>query len=215
MTPVGPYPLPALRYDYAALEPWIDERTLREHHAIHHRQAVDALNAALARRPEWLGLTIERLMSEVARTPEDIRADVLHHGGSHANHQFLWKVLSPAPNAAPHGEVARAIENCFGGFARFQRQFETAAGALNGPGWAFLVSNPAAGGQLEVMALPDNGSVLPLGRMGLLVCDLWPHAYEARYGTDLARWLDAWWQLADWTVVEQRYQQFGRRVPNF
>lgn len=215
MTPVGPYELPPLRYGHAALHPWVDEPTLREHHAVHHRLAIDKLNAALARRPEWLGVTIERLMSRVSEVPQDIRADVLLHGGSHANHQFLWKVLSPPPNAAPHGGLARVLVRDFGSIERFRRRFEAAAHGLAGPGWAFLVSNPAAGARLEVLALPDNGSVLPLGRMGLLVCDLWPHAYEAQYGRDLGHWLDAWWHLVDWRVVEQRWQQFGRRVPGF
>lgn len=215
MTPVGPYDLQPLRYGYDALAPWIDEATLRQHHDVHHRHAVEMLNAALSRRPEWLGITIERLMSQVEQLPAEIQADVLLHGGCHANHQFLWKVLSPPRGSAPSGDVAAAIARDFGGVDLFRRHFGTAASTLNGPGWVFLVSNPTAGGRLEVTALPDNGSVLPLARMGLLVCDLWPHAYEGQYGTDVARWLDAWWQLVDWDVVEQRYRQFGRRVPDF
>ena len=203
--PVAPFPLPALRFDYAAFAPAVDEATMRHHHLVVHKGYVDALNALLAGRPETAGKTIEELMRGVGRAPGDIREALRDLGGGHADHQFLWKILAPPADRRPSGPLAAAIDATFGSFEGFRARFEAAALGAPGDGWAFLSILPRSGFAMKILVLPGNGSVLCEAEPspGLVICDLWEHAH-APFG-DRAAWLRVWWRLIDWDYVGARF----------
>ncbi len=204
--PVGPYALPPLKFAYGDLEPVVDEATMRLHHDAHHRAYVEGVNAALAKHPEWFGLTIEALLRRLAELPDDIRAAVRDQGGGHANHQFFWKILTPDGPGRPSGALAAAIDTAFGSFEAFQARFEEAGLNNFGSGWVFLVAKPARDFALEIVTLPNQDSVLTLPEPspGLLACDLWEHAYYLKHNDRRGDWLRAWWGLVDWTYVGER-----------
>lgn len=206
--PVGPYALPALRFGYADLEPVIDETTLHLHHQRHHQAYIDGVNAALSRHPEWLGLTIEEVLRRLPEVPADIRDAVRQQGGGHANHQFFWKILTPQGPGKPSGALLAAIERDFGSFEEFKLRFETAGTKHFASGWVFLVCRPKQDYRLEILTLPNHDSVLSLPEPapGLLICDLWEHAYYLRYRNDRAAWLRAWWGIVHWEYVAERLQ---------
>jgi superoxide dismutase, Fe-Mn family len=201
------YTLPPLPYAYDALEPYVDQRTMRLHHDHHHRSHIEVLNHAIAPYPQWRGLIIEDLVRRLPEVPEQIRQTVRDHGGGHANHQFFWKVIGPPRGTAPTGALAEALDRDFGGPAAFQRAFNDAALRHFGSGWAFLVVNPA-GPNLEILVLPNQDSVLSHGRPGLLACDLWEHAHYLRYADSRADYLNAWWHVVAWDVVSRRFENF-------
>jgi Fe-Mn family superoxide dismutase len=206
--PVGPSALPALRFGYADLEPTVDEATLRLHHDRHHRAYVDGVNEALAPHPQWLGLSIEEVLRRLPELPTDIRETVRQQGGGHANHQFFWKILTPKGLGRPPGDLLAAIERDFGSFDDFKARFEAAGRSQFGSGWVFLVCRPKQGYRLEILTLPNHDSVLsfPEPAPGLLICDVWEHAYYLKYHNRRADWLKAWWDIVDWDYVAERLQ---------
>lgn len=207
-----PFEVPPLRFGYDALEPYFDARTLRLHHDQHHRAYVEGLNAALKDHPALHGQSIEAILRNLDHVPESIRSAVRDYGGGHANHQFFWKVIGP-PGTVPQGELLAAIETDFGSLQQFQSLFTEVALRHFASGWAFLVLDPRSG-RLEVLALPNHDSVLTLGKMGLLICDLWEHAYYLKYENRRADYLAAFWKVVDWEVVGARLLTFraGARV---
>lgn len=204
--PVGPYTLPPLRFAYDALEPVIDAETMALHHGAHHQAYIDAVNAALAKHPQWLGKTIEEVLRHLPDLPADIRETVRNHGGGHANHQFFWKILTPYGPGRPSGDLAAAIDAEFGGFEPFKQRFADAAMRHFGAGWAFLVAHPAQNFRLEILTLPNQDSVLELDTPspGLLACDLWEHAYYLKHRNRRADWLNSWWDVVHWDYVGER-----------
>jgi Fe-Mn family superoxide dismutase len=204
---VWPYPLPPLRHGYDRYEPAVEAATMRLHHDAHHRGYVDKLNAVLEPYPAWHGLTVEALLRRIDEVPEPIRATVRNQGGGHANHQFFWKILSRNGAKAPSADLAAAIDRDFGSFEQFKTQFEVAGVAHFGSGWAFLVVRPQRSFALEILTLPNQESVLTLSEPapGLLICDLWEHAYYLRYQNKRAAWLHAFWDIVDWDVVGNRF----------
>ena len=203
---LGPYRLPPLRFAYDAFEPVIDEATMRLHHDAHHQAYVDGVNAALARYPEWLGLTIEEVLSRLEQIPCDIRQAARDQGGGHANHQFFWKVLLPNGPGKPSGELAAAIDRDFGSYDAFKVKFQEAGVRHFGSGWVFLVAKPRQDSKLEILSLPNQDSLLEQAEPspGLLCCDLWEHAHYLRYNNRRADWLAAWWGIVHWEYVSER-----------
>jgi len=205
--PVGPYILPPLKFGYADLEPIIDEATMRLHHDHHHRAYVDGVNRALAKHPEWLGMTIEEVLRRLPELPDDIRQTVRDQGGGHANHQFFWKILTPIRTGGPTGDLLAAIKKDFGSYETFKVRFVEAGVKHFGSGWVFLVAHPHEDFRLEILTLPNQDSVLELDRPspGLLACDLWEHAYYLKYNNRRSDWLGAWWEVVNWPYVEDRF----------
>ena len=201
------YTLPPLHYDYAALEPYLDQATMRLHHDHHHRNYVEAVNKAIAPYPQWHGVIIEDLLRRLDELPVGIQQTVREQGGGHANHQFFWKVIGPPRDTVPTGALAEALERDFGGLAKFRETFTAAALAQFGSGWAFLVVNPE-NQRLEILSLANQDSVLLHRRPGLLACDLWEHAYYLRYHNRRAEYLEAWWHVVAWDVVSRRFDNF-------
>ena len=201
------YHLPPLPYPFDALEPFLDSDTLRIHHDEHHQAYVDQLNKVIAPYPQLHNLTIEDLLRHLGQVPEEIRLAVRDQGGGHANHQFLWKVIGPPRNTQPQGKLLNALNDEFGGLPVFQEQFTELALNHLGSGWVFLVINPE-NNKLEIMALSNNDSVLLHKRVGLLICDVWEHAYYLNYQNHRTEYLKAFWNIVDWDVVSTRLDNF-------
>ena len=199
------YKLPPLPFAYDALEPYIDAETMEAHHGQHHQASVDSLNEALRPYPQFATLRIEDLLRRLDQVPEAIQASVRNHGGAHANHQFFWEMLGPNAGGSPKGEIAESITRDFGSFEQFQSLFIDAATRHAGPGWTFLIVNPSTQ-RLEIVSLPNQGSVLVQGKPGLLCCDLWEHAYSLKYGNRRPEYLHAWWNVVAWDVVDERLE---------
>jgi superoxide dismutase, Fe-Mn family len=195
--------LPPLRFAYDALEPYIDAETMELHHDKHHHAYVDNLNTALEPYPELAELTVEALLHRLDEVPESIRTAVRNSGGGHVNHRFFWDILGPRAGGAPKGAIGQAITKDFGSFERFQTLLTGAATQHFGSGWAFLVVDPSRP-RLGIVALHDQDSVLPPGTTGLLCCDVWEHAYYLKYRNRRADYLDAWWHVVAWDVVDER-----------
>ncbi len=201
------YKVPPLRFAYDALEPHIDAETMELHHDRHHQTYVDNLNTAIEPYPHLADLTIDDLLGRLDQVPETIRTAVRNHGGGHANHEFFWEILGPNAGGAPKGTIAGAIIRDFGSFERFQLLFTDAAAKHFGSGWVFLAGNPSTG-RLEIMALPDQDSVLLHGRSGLLCCDVWEHAYYLKHRNRRPDYLVAWWNAVAWAAVDERFSAF-------
>ncbi len=194
--------LPPLPYDYAALEPHFDARTMEIHHTKHHQAYVTNLNAAIDGSP-LAGLSIESLISDLSQVPESIRAAVQNNGGGHANHSLFWTVISPNGGGAPTGDLAVAIDAAFGSFEGFKAQFETAAKTRFGSGWAWL--SKTAEGVLEVGSTPNQDSPLMTGKTPILGLDVWEHAYYLHYQNRRPDYISAFWNIVDWNAVSARY----------
>jgi Fe-Mn family superoxide dismutase len=204
--PKYPFTLPQLRYGYGTLEPYMDAKTLEIHHGKHHETYIKNLNAALKDYPELHDMGIEDLLRNIAAVPEKIRQIVRNQGGGHANHQFLWKILSPAPNKKPEGAILAAINQSFSSFEKFKTDFTNAAINLFGSGWVFLVVDLKENGKLRIFSAKDHDSVLYYGTPGLLICDVWEHAYYLKHQNRRPDYLEAYWNLVDWSVVDRRLE---------
>lgn len=202
--PTFPFQLPPLKYGYGALEPFIDEATMRLHHGRHHQAYIDNLNAAIKDYPQLHRFSIEELMQKIAEVPKAIRQTVINNGGGHANHQFFWKVMSPGmADARPAGDLAAAINKDFGSFDAFKTKFEETGAKQFGSGWVFLVTNKEAN-KLEILSLPNQESVLSKGFPGLLASDVWEHAYYLKYQNRRPEYLKAWWNTVNWNYINER-----------
>lgn len=195
--------LPKLNFEFAALEPTIDARTMEIHYSKHHQAYLDKLNAALEKYEDLQKLTAEELLSDLAKVPAEIRPAVINHGGGHANHSLFWSILSPKPQAEPTGELLTAINSTFGSVADFKTQFETATAGQFGSGWGWLVKGPAE--TLKIVTTPNQNSPLSEGLTPILGVDVWEHAYYLNYQNRRPDYLKAIWQVIDWSAVEKRY----------
>lgn len=197
-----PFKLPALRHDYGALEPYFDERTMRLHHDRHHKHYVDALNAALKDLPQLHGKGLAHLLSHIEVVPAAARTAVVNNGGGHANHQLLWKVIGPE-GTKPEGLLLAAIKSQFDSLENFKNRFTEAAVKQFASGWTFLALDPASD-RLEIVSLPNHGTLHGSGKRALLVCDVWEHAYYLKYENRRPEFVQAFWHVVDWNAVGER-----------
>lgn len=195
--------LPPLPYAYNALEPAIDEQTMRIHHDKHHDGYVNNLNAALKDHPDLAGLSVEALIGQLAKVPESIRGAVRNNGGGHYNHTLFWEIMAPGGPAEPTGALAAAIKSSFGGFDQFKEQFQKAGMTRFGSGWAWLVQ---AGSGLAIESSPNQDNPVMDGKSVILGCDVWEHAYYLKYQNRRADYLAAWWGTVNWSVVAARFK---------
>lgn len=198
------YELPALPYDYNALEPYIDEATMKIHHTKHHQAYITNVNDALKKHPEFPAKSVEDLISDLAAVPEDIRTAVRNNGGGHANHSLFWTILGKGAGGEPTGELAAAITSTFGTFAAFKEKFETAAKTRFGSGWAWLSYDKKAGA-LVVESTANQDSPLSEGRTPILGLDVWEHAYYLHYQNRRPDYVAAFWNVVDWSKVAARF----------
>ncbi len=191
------YSVPPLPYDYGALEPHIDERTMQIHHDKHHQTYVNNVNAALE-GTEWADRPIEEVLANLDQVPEAKRTAVRNNGGGHANHSMFWEIMSPDGGGAPAGALAAAIDEAFGDFDAFKEQFAAAAVGRFGSGWAWLVSDD---GSLSITSSQNQDTPLMEGRTPILGVDVWEHAYYLKYQNRRADYLAAWWNVVNWAEV--------------
>jgi Fe-Mn family superoxide dismutase len=198
--------LAPLPYAYDALEPHIDEQTMRVHHGKHHQTYVDKLNAALDKHPELHDHDLLQLLQELDRIPADIRSAVRNHGGGHLNHTMFWSILKKdAPG--PSGSLLEAIEAAFGSLDAFKTQFADAANNRFGSGWAWLV---VSGGKLEIVSTANQDTPISDSKTPLLCLDVWEHAYYLKYQNRRAEYVNSFWHIVDWPAVEERFKDAMR-----
>ncbi len=193
-----PHQLPALPYDFAALEPHIDAQTMQIHHGKHHQTYVTNLNAALDKHPELHDKSLDDLLRGLSSVPDDIRTAVRNNGGGHWNHSLFWKLMAANAGGPPTGVVADAISGSFGSFDKFKEQFQAAGLARFGSGWAWLISS---GSKLEIISTPNQDNPLMDGKHAILGVDVWEHAYYLKYQNRRADYLGAWWNVVNWAEV--------------
>lgn len=198
----GPFTLPKLPYAYDALVPHISERIMHIHHDRHHRAYVTALNAAVANHADLQKMSVEDLLRNIAKVPMAIRQTVINNGGGHANHSLFWEVMGPKAGGEPGGDLGKAIAKAFGSFKQFQMQLKTAGLTRFGSGWSWLVVNK---GQLAIESSGNQDSPLMAGKTPILGCDVWEHAYYLQYENMRNNYIDAWWNVVNWTNVGQKY----------
>jgi superoxide dismutase, Fe-Mn family len=196
-----PYEVPPLPYDYAALEPHIDEATMRVHHDKHHQAYVDKVNAALE-GTDWADRPIEEVVANLSEIPDDKRTAVRNNGGGHVNHTLFWESMSPDGGGAPDGDLAAAIESGFGSFDDFKSQMKDAGVNQFGSGWSWLVHD---GSGLAVVPTANQDNPLTDGKTPLLGVDVWEHAYYLKYQNRRPDYIDAWWNTVDWGKVAERF----------
>jgi Fe-Mn family superoxide dismutase len=197
-----PHTLPALPYDFAALEPHIDTQTMQIHHGKHHQAYVNNLNAALDKHPDLHKKTLEDLIRGINTVPEDIRTAVRNNAGGHHNHSLFWTWMGPKAGGEPSGALADALKKTFGDFTKFKEALTAAGTTRFGSGWAWLVW---ANGKLEVMSTANQDSPLMDGKTPIMGVDVWEHAYYLKYQNRRPDYLAAWWNVVNWAEVGKRF----------
>ena len=200
-----PFEVPPLPYDYAALEPHIDEQTMRVHHDKHHQAYVDNANKALD-GTEWADRPVEEILRSLESLPEEIRTAVRNNAGGHANHALFWELMSPDGGGEPDGELGDAINGTFGGLDSLVEQVNDAGVKRFGSGWTWLV---AANGSLAVTSTPNQDTPLSEGKTPILGIDVWEHAYYLKYQNRRPDYLAAWWNVVNWPEVARRFETAG------
>jgi superoxide dismutase, Fe-Mn family len=196
-----PYEVPDLPYDYAALEPHIDEATMRIHHDKHHAAYVTNANAALE-GTEWADKPVDEVLKNLDKVPEDKRGAVRNNAGGHSNHTFFWQIMGPDGGGEPSGDLGQAISDAFGSFDDFKAKVKDAGVKRFGSGWAWLVHD---GSGLAVTSTANQDSPISDGQTPLLGVDVWEHAYYLNYQNRRPDYLDAWWNVVNWDEVAKRF----------
>jgi Fe-Mn family superoxide dismutase len=195
------YEVPDLPYDYAALEPHIDEATMRVHHDKHHQAYVDKANAALE-GTEWADKPIEEVVANLSQLPDDKQGPVRNNGGGHYNHSLFWESLSADGGGEPDGDLGAAIASAFGSFSDFQDKVKATGVGQFGSGWAWLVKD---GDGLAVVGSANQDNPITDGKTPLLGIDVWEHAYYLKYQNKRPDYIDAIWNVIDWGKVAERF----------
>jgi len=200
------YEVPPLPYDYAALEPHIDEQTMRVHHDKHHQAYVDKANAALE-GTEWADKPVDEVLANLDQIPEDKRGAVRNNAGGHANHSLFWELMSPDGGGEPSGALAQAIEDKLDSLEALQEAVNLGGVNQFGSGWTWLIKD---GTGLAVVSTPNQDSPLSNGDVPLLGIDVWEHAYYLKYQNRRPDYLAAWWNVVNWDAVAARYDDATR-----
>jgi Fe-Mn family superoxide dismutase len=195
------YTVPPLPYDYNALEPHVDEATMRVHHDKHHQAYVDKANAALE-GTEFADKPVEELIKNLGSLPADKQGPLRNNGGGHYNHSLFWEWMAPGAGGQPSGALAQAIDSAFGSFDDFKAKFKDGGVNQFGSGWSWLVHD---GSGLALVSTPNQNNPLTDGKTPLLGVDVWEHAYYLKYQNRRPDYIDAWWNVIDWGAVAGRY----------
>ena len=190
--------LPELKYEYNALEPFIDEETMRIHHTKHHQAYIDKLNSAI-KGTAWENKPVNEILEDIGDIPENIRKIVQNNGGGHSNHSFFWKIMTPKKEAMPKG-IGDAIANNFGSFEKFKEEFSNAAAGIFGSGWAWLILEDE---KLKIITTPNQDSPIMGKKKPVLGLDVWEHAYYLKYRNKRADYITAFWNIVNWEEVEK------------
>ncbi len=194
-------PLP---YDYAALEPTIDEATMKLHHDKHHQTYVTNLNGAAEKHPDLSKKTPAELIRDLAGVPEEVRTVVRNNGGGDVNHTMFWQIMKPGGGGEPIGAIAEQIRGDFGSFDDFKKQFNEATAKQFGSGWGWLVYKE---NKLAIITTPNQDNPLMQGLYPILGNDVWEHAYYLKYNNRRPEYLAAWWNVVNWEEVNKRFAE--------
>lgn len=197
--------LPQLKYDYNALEPYVDGLTMTIHHTKHHQTYINNLNAALEKYPEFADKDVKELLTNLDALPQDIKQPVINNGGGHYNHSLFWNMMTPNGSGKPSGNLEEAINKKFGSFENFKDVFAKAAATRFGSGWAWLVVNSQ--GELEVMSTPNQNNPISEGLIPVLGLDVWEHAYYLKYQNKRPDYVTNWWNVVNWDEVSRLYNE--------
>jgi superoxide dismutase, Fe-Mn family len=196
------FTLPALPYDFGALEPHIDAQTMEIHHDRHHKAYVDNANAALAGTPLENG-SVEEVLASLETLPDDKQTPVRNNAGGHANHSLFWEIMGPDGGGEPSGALADAINDAFGSFQDLKSAVNDAGVKRFGSGWTWLVWD---GTGLAVYSTPNQDSPIMQSDVPLLGIDVWEHAYYLKYQNKRPDYLEAWWNVVNWDAVSKRFE---------
>jgi Fe-Mn family superoxide dismutase len=199
--------LPPLYYDYAALEPYIDSRTMILHHDNHHAGYVKKLNEALENFPDFRDCSALWLLLNLEKIPKEIRDAVHHNAGGHVNHSMFWRAMKPSEAGEPKGALREAIVRDFGSFADFKTQFEEIGSKLFGSGWVWLTRTRQNGGKLEIISTDGHDHPMMKNRFPLMLNDVWEHAYYLKYENRRPDYLKAWWSVVDWEQASKCFER--------
>jgi Fe-Mn family superoxide dismutase len=194
--------LPPLPYAFDALEPYIDAKTMEIHHDKHHGAYVTNLNKAIEGNAELQRFTVDELIAQIDRVPENIRTAVRNNGGGHSNHSMFWTIMKKGGGGEPKGELAAAIKSVFGSFADFKTKFNQAATTRFGSGWAWLYFKD---GKLTLESLPNQDSPIMTGGKPVMGLDVWEHAYYLKYQNRRPEYIEAWWNVLNWDEINNNY----------
>lgn len=198
------FKLPDLKFDYNALEPYMDIRTVEIHHDKHHAGYTNKLNAALEKYPHFYDMSIEEILADLNKVPEDARTAARNNGGGYLHHNLWWGQFKPGPVNNPEGKLAQAIKKTFGSFADFQEKLNEVSISVFGSGWGWLCKDLE--GELVITATPNQDSPLSEGLKPILAVDVWEHAYYLKYQNRRAEFVKNFWNIIDWDVAAKRFE---------
>lgn len=198
------YELPVLPYDYAALEPHIDEATMKLHHDKHHQAYVTNLNAAIEKHPDLGKHTPEDLLRSLDTLPDDVKGAIRNNGGGHVNHTMFWAIMGLGGGGEPTGAIGEQITKDFGSFEDFKKLFNETTAKQFGSGWGWLIFD---GGKLKIVTTPNQDNPIAQGKFPILGNDVWEHAYYLKYNNRRPEYLAAWWNTVNWAEVNKRFEQ--------
>ncbi len=203
------FELPPLPYDYAALEPYIDEATMKLHHDKHHQTYVTNLNGAIEKHPELGSKSPEELIKDLPSIPEDVRKVVQNNGGGHVNHTMFWEIMAPHAGGEPNGDIQIQIKTDFGSFEDFKKLFNETTAKQFGSGWGWLVWSKEGqeDGKLKIVTTANQDNPLSQGLYPILGNDVWEHAYYLKYQNKRPDYLAAWWNTVNWTAINARFEK--------
>lgn len=204
--------LPPLQYDYAALEPTIDARTMILHHDNHHGGYVKKLNEALEKFPEFQDKSAAWLLCNLDQLPSSIKTAVHNNAGGHVNHSMFWRAMKPSGANEPKGPLRDAINRDFGGFAEFKKCFEDEGAKVFGSGWVWLVCSLKNGANMQVTTTTGHDNPLMQNLLPVLLNDVWEHAYYLRYENRRPDYLKAWWAIVDWEEASACFEKRSQSV---
>ncbi len=204
--------LPPLKYDYAALEPTIDARTMILHHDNHHGGYVKKLNEALEKFPEFQTKSAAWLLCHLDQLPASIKTAVHSNAGGHVNHSMFWNAIKPHSSNEPKGQLRDAINRDFGSLAEFKKVFEEEGAKVFGSGWVWLVCSLKNGANMQVITTTGHDNPLMQNLLPILLNDVWEHAYYLRYENRRPDYLKAWWSIVDWEQASSCFEKKSQSV---
>ncbi len=199
-----PFSLPELEFDHDALEPVIDTETMHIHHGKHHQAYVNNLNAAVEPHTSIHDKTLQELISSIDSLPEAARTGIKNNGGGHYNHSLFWQTMGADHGTGPEGELAKVIDRDYGSLEEFKTQFDGAGAKQFGSGWSVVT---VEGDALKIKAYPNQDTPLNDGIEPLFLNDVWEHAYYLKYNNRRPDYLKAWWEVANWKAISERYER--------